>query len=208
MHQFQHRLISLVVFAACGVAPSVARAETPAALSVDVAKVIDSTYAWFQGRETTVQPLRAPLLIDKPALAPSPSLEQPVLNPPLRLSLVARDWGGAFNLAGGKMVSDEVRLSRSSRMVVGRARIDLGKFQPYVHAALGEWRYDPTILPLLPRNQEYATQFAVGFEYRVAKHARLAVEGDYTILCRETREPQNNPTPRVLGAYGVLHTKF
>jgi hypothetical protein len=197
------RLFSVAAFALCAVTPSAARADQPAALSLDVTKVIESSYAWFAGR---AKPVRAPANADKPAAAPAS--EKPVLNPPLRMSLVARDWSGAYDIAGGTMVSDDVRLSRSSRMVLTRVRADLGRVQPYLHAGIGEWRYDPAILTLLPRNQEYATQLAAGFELRVAKYARLAVEADYTILCRETREPQNNPVPRVLGAYAVLNTKF
>lgn len=203
MHHTLHRLISVATFALCGMVPCVAHAESPVALSLDVNKVIESSYAWLQGREKPVRPYA---LRDKPA--ESPESPKPLLTPPLRVSMVARDWSGAYSLSGGTMVSDEVRLSRSSRMVLTRVRADLGRIQPYVHTGLGEWRYDPAILTLLPRNQEYAIQLAAGFEYRVAKHARLAVEADYTILCRESREPQNNPVPRVLGGYAVLHTRF
>ena len=199
-----HRLISIATCALCGIVPGVAHAESPVALSLDVAKVLETSYAWLQNR---AQPVRPYALRDNPAQAAADT-KKPVLSPPLRVSLVARDWSGAHNLTGGTLVSDDVRLSRSSRMVLTRVRADLGAFQPYVHAGLGEWRYDPAILTFLPRNQEYATQLSAGFELKVAKHARFAMEADYTILCRESREPQNNPTPRVLGAYAVLHTKF
>ncbi len=203
MHHTLHRLISVATFTLCAMVPSAAHAESPVALSLDVAKVIESSYSWLQGREKPARPFT---LRDKPA--ETPETAKPLLTPPLRVSMVARDWSGAYSLSGGTLVSDQVRLSRSSRMVLTRVRADLGRIQPYVHTGLGEWRYDPAILTLLPRNQEYAIQLAAGFEYRVAKHARLAVEADYTILCREAREPQNNPVPRVLGGYAVLHAKF
>src|SRR5262249_11493462 len=41
--------------------------------------------------------------------------------PRLRLSLIARDWKGAISLAGrGTIPTDQIRLTRSSRMLVGR----------------------------------------------------------------------------------------
>lgn len=201
-HSLQ-RLFSVAAFAFSGLVPAIAHAEAPVAMSVDIAKVIDSSFDWLQSRAKGVGAARP---ADKPPASLDPT--RPVLNPPIRLSLVARDWSDAFNVAGGTMISDDVRLSRSSRMLLGRARLDLGKFQPYVHTALGEWRYDPAILTFKPRNQEYATQWALGFEYKFAKYGRVGFEADYTLLCRESREPQNNPTPSVLGAYAVLHAKF
>lgn len=204
------RLASLLAFVSCGLAPTVARADNPVALALDVGKVIESSYAWLEGRGSK-QLVVSPRVADKPAATATFTVngtEKPATTPPLRLSLVARDWEGAYTVTGGTMVTDELRLSRSSRMAVARARLDMGSFQPYVHAAMGEWRYDPAILPLLPANKEYASQLAVGFQYRVAKHARLAVEADYTLLCRESREPQNNPSPSVFGSYAVFRTGF
>ncbi len=204
------RLVASVVFGACGLAPTAARADNPVALALDVGKVIESSYAWLEGRgakKEVVPPRPADKPVGTATLTVNGS-ERPATTPPLRLSLVARDWEGAYTVTGGTMVTDELRLSRSSRMAVARARLDMGAFQPYVHAAMGEWRYDPAILPLLPANKEYASQLAVGFQYRVAKHARLAVEADYTLLCRESREPQNNPSPSVFGSYAVFRTGF
>lgn len=198
------RLFSVAAFAVGGLVPSIAHADSPMGMSVDVAKVIESSWNWLESRAKGVGAARP---ADKPPAAAFDPM-RPVLNPPIRLSLVARDWSDAYSVSGGTMISDDVRLSRSSRMVLGRARLDLGDFQPYAHAAIGEWRYDPAILTTKPRNQEYATQMAVGFEYKLAKYARMGFEADYTLLCRETREPQNNPTPSVIGAYAVLHTKF
>lgn len=207
MHQTFKRLLSISTLALGALVPSIAHADAPVALTLDVSKMIESSYAWLQGG--TGKGNRALKEVDKPvALSRDKSDEPQKLTPPIRMSLVARDWDGAFNVSGGTMVSDVVRLSRSSRMAVGRARLDFGKFNPYAHVALGEWRYDPAILTMLPRNQEYATQFAVGFEYKLAKYARLGMEADYTILCRESREPQNNPNPSVLGTYAVVRTLF
>lgn len=209
MQHLTARIVALMVFAIALVAPRAARAEAPIALPMDVSRVIESSYAWFEARTsksspTTTAPLRSIARADKIAQEPSTT----ILNPPIRLALVARDWGSTYTITGRKIATDDVRLSRSQRMLVGRARMDLGKFQPFVHVGLGEWRYDPTIMTLLPSNQEYATQLAAGFEMRIAKYARLAFEADYTLLVREEREAQNHPEPRVLGAFAVMHAKF
>ncbi|MEO6418657.1 MAG: hypothetical protein ABIP39_04580 [Polyangiaceae bacterium] len=93
-------------------------------------------------------------------------------------------------------------------MMVGRVTFGNWRFVPFAHLGLGEWRIDRDFLPLMQRDQEFATQFSAGLEYRLAKYTRLATEADYTVLCREKREPQNLPTPRVLGAFAVLETRF
>lgn len=127
----------------------------------------------------------------------------------LRASVVARDWRGAFAVSGDRsLLSDSFRLTRSSRMIVGRVTLGNWRVRPYAHLGLGEWRIDRDFLPLLPKNQEFATQLSGGVEMRLSKQTRLAWEADYTILCRERREPQNLPTPRVLGTFAVLETRF
>ncbi len=127
----------------------------------------------------------------------------------LHTSIVARDWRGAFAISGaGSLLSDSFRLTRSSRMMVGRITLGNWRLVPFAHLGLGEWRTDRDFLPFMPRNQEFATQFSGGIELRISKQTRLATEADYTVLCREKREPQNLPTPRVLGAFAVLETRF
>jgi hypothetical protein len=222
---FLSRLLGFAALSVTTVAPTIARADAPLALPVDVSHVIESSYAWFEARTSAANDRVGTRAADgKIATAAStpavtsvsyrpldkPSVEAPpvILNPPIRLSLVARDWGRAYGIAGRTTVTDELRLSRSSRMLVGRAKLDLGNFQPFIHVALGEWRYDPTLLPILPSNQEYASQTAAGFELRIAKYARIAVEVDHTLLLRETREPQNNPEANVFGAFAVMSAKY
>jgi len=125
-----------------------------------------------------------------------------------RTAVVARDWGGALALHGRGVATDDVRLSRSSRMVLGRVLLGDGTFVPFAHVGAGQWRYDPEVLPFMPRNQEYATQVAGGVEVRLSPNAAIVWEADYTVLCRERREPQNVPQPHLLGTFAVLATKF
>ena len=69
-----------------------------------------------------------------------------------------------------------------------------------------EWRYDNDLPPDRPRNQEYAAP--AGVRFRLAERAAVAWEADYTLLCRERREPHNLPTPRVLTSFAVLQFGF
>ncbi len=124
-----------------------------------------------------------------------------------RPTLVARDWGGALGVMGDALPTDFIRITHSSRMGLFRLTLGDGAIRPYLHTALGEWRYDRDLLPYLPKDQEYASQFAGGLAVRIGK-TMIACEADYTVLLRERREPQNLPTPYVLGAFAVLDTKF
>jgi hypothetical protein len=79
----------------------------------------------------------------------------------LRTSIVARDWHGAFAVSGeGSLLSDSFRLTRSSRMMIGRVTFGNWRVMPYAHVGLGEWRIDRDFLPLSQANQEFASQFS------------------------------------------------
>jgi len=79
-----------------------------------------------------------------------------------------------------------MRLSASTRMVVGRARLSTTRFTPFVQAGLGQWRVDPAYLPLMPRLIDVAAQVGGGFELRMTKRWQVAVEASTTTLFRET----------------------
>jgi hypothetical protein len=108
-------------------------------------------------------------------------------------SLVARDWGGAQILIGSLMLTDQLRLSRSCRMIVSRVRMADGRVAPFVQAGLGQWRVDTDLMPAMPRDVELAGQLGGGFELALGEHAAIAIETDYTILYREQHEPQMIP---------------
>ena len=173
---------------------------TDSAPALNLAQLVRPRVAAAPGK-----PLQPPRVHVDPDRADSTRAKVDVV----RTSLVARDWRGAVRVAGERsLLSDSFRLTRSSRMIVGRVTLETGRLRPYAHLGLGEWRVDRDVLPLSPRDQEFATQLSGGVELRLAKHARLAWESDYTILCREKREPQNVPTPHVLGSFAVLEAKF
>lgn len=124
------------------------------------------------------------------------------------VSLVARDWEGAQLLLGHLVLTDQLRLSRSSRMVVSRIRLADGRFAPFAHVGLGQWRVDTNLMPVLPRDVELATQVGGGFEIALSRHAALAVEADHTILMREHHEPQMVAEPYVWGAFLAARALF
>jgi hypothetical protein len=108
-----------------------------------------------------------------------------------RLALVARDWGVSQVLWGHLAVTDQFRLSRSSRMVVTRVRLADGRFTPFVHAGVGQWRADTSVVPSLSSDMELAGQVGGGFELEVAPRFVIALEADCTLLYREGHDDLN-----------------
>lgn len=110
------------------------------------------------------------------------------------LSLVARDWGSAYRVAGDRLaLVDALRLTSSTRMVLGRVRMSDSRIAPYAQVGLGQWRTDPYLLPLTPRYEEIAAQAAGGVEVRLYKTWEVALEANTTMLYRETREEGDYP---------------
>jgi hypothetical protein len=102
-----------------------------------------------------------------------------------RLALVARDWGASQVLWGTLAVTDQFRLSRSSRMVVSRVRLSEGRLMPFAHLGVGQWRADTSVVPLLSSDVQLAGQLGGGFELEVAPRMIVALEGDCTVLYHE-----------------------
>ncbi len=114
--------------------------------------------------------------------------ESPWMGTSPHVSLVARDWSGAQLLVGYLLLTDQVRLSRSCRMVLSRLRLVDGKFTPFIQVGFGQWRVDTDLMPFRPRDVELAAQSGGGFELALGEHAALAVEADVTLLDRDERE--------------------
>jgi hypothetical protein len=123
-------------------------------------------------------------------------------------SLVAHDWGGPRLFVGHLSPVDQMRLSRSSRMLVGRIRVPLARVVPFVQLGLGQWRIDPELLPY--RNDAaYAAQLGYGFEVMVSPHATVVFEADSTFLYRD-RDPrcvQARP-PAMWGSFVAARARF
>jgi hypothetical protein len=138
--------------------------------------------------------------------APSPDVRWLGASP--HVSVVARDWGSAQIVVGHLSLTDQSRLTRSSRMFITRVRIADGRLAPFAQAGLGQWRIDADLLPSLPRDVELAAQLGGGFELAVARLATLALEADYTVLYREQHEPQMVCGPHLWGAFLAGRMRF
>jgi hypothetical protein len=112
-----------------------------------------------------------------------------------RVTLVARDWASSTRLAGDRLsLVDAMRLSASTRMVVGRARLSATRFTPFVQIGIGQWRVDRNYLPLTPHSIEVASQLGSGFELRLTRGWQVAAETTVTTLIRYGQSntlPQN-----------------
>jgi hypothetical protein len=125
-----------------------------------------------------------------------------------RLTLVARDWSGAQLFAGRLSLTDQIRLIRSSRMVLGRVRFGSGRLAPFSQIGLGQWRIDGDLMPAMPHKVEPAGQLGGGFELRLGSRAVVALEADYTLLCPLDDSPQALPDARPWIASFVGRTSF
>ena len=124
------------------------------------------------------------------------------------ISLIARDWGGAQVIFGHLALTDQVRLTRSSRMVVSRVRLADGRVAPFVQGGIGQWRVDTDLMPVLPRDVELATQLGGGVEVAFPHALTLAIEADHTILIREEHEPQMISPPHLWGTFLAARIVF
>lgn len=113
------------------------------------------------------------------------------------VSLVARDWGSSFRVAGERLaLVDALRLTSSTRMVLTRFRITDSRISPFAQVGLGQWRTDPYLLPLTPSYMELAAQAAAGVELRIMGSWQIALESTMTSIYRE-RSDRSMPTPHV-----------
>lgn len=125
-----------------------------------------------------------------------------------RVSLLARDWSGTGVLVGHLSPTDQVRLSRSSRMLIARVRVTGGPFAAFLQAGVGQWRIDTDLLPTFRPDVEIAGQPGAGFEVTLAPSVVIALETDYTILYREQHEPQMVCRPELWGALLAARGRF
>ncbi len=191
-------------FAAATLATAEVRAEAPASVGrgVDWVKMLEELDGLARGRGP--EKLRAPSLMQQ-----DPRTSQLVVQNSgnawfgvaPRVTLVARDWGGAFRLAGDRLsLVDAIRLSSSTRMVMTRVRLSgagSAKIVPFVQLGAGQWRTDPNLLPLTPRDTEVAAQLGAGFEVTLAPMWQLACESSATMLVRDGRAETSIPQTRM-----------
>lgn len=125
-----------------------------------------------------------------------------------RVSLLARDWSGTGVLVGRLSPTDQVRLSRSSRMLLARVRATGGPIVPFLQAGVGQWRIDTDLLPAFRPDVEIAGQPGAGLEVTLTPSIVVALETDYTILYREQHEPQMVCRPDLWGSMLAARGRF
>jgi hypothetical protein len=124
------------------------------------------------------------------------------------ISLVARDWSGAQLLIGHLMLTDQVRLSRSCRMVLSRLRLADGRIAPFAQVGLGQWRVDTDLMPAMHGDSKLAGQLGGGFEVAVSSRAAVALEADYTLPYREQGDAEVLTASHPWVTFVAAHARF
>ena len=140
--------------------------------------------------------------------APDPSGPVRWLGASPRISLIARDWGDSQRLVGRLALVDQMRPTRSSRMIVTRLRLSDGRIAPFAQVGLGEWRVDTTVVPTLPGDRAFAGQIGAGFELQVSSQWVVALENDWTILHTEDDAMRAVAQPTLWGAFIASRARF
>ncbi len=124
----------------------------------------------------------------------------------LKMSILLRDWQGATHLAGGPMaVTDAIRASSASRMLVARVGLGGGRIVPYIHIGAGQWREPAQRLLYAP--VEIAGEAGAGIEARIASWCALAVEYDWTAVYIDDHR-SNGIAPQTSGAFAVARFDY
>lgn len=127
------------------------------------------------------------------------------------LSLLARDWKGGARLAGAQLtLTDSIRLSRSSQMIMTRVRLGekWSRIQPFAQIGFGQWRVDTDLMPQMRQDPEIAAQSGAGLEIRLTRAWQLAAEFNVTVLYREKYEPEHFARPRMWGSFLASRVEF
>jgi hypothetical protein len=183
----QRSILGAVLALAASLTPSVAAADDAVRLSLDwdkLAVLLHEGPASLLPRETGLSGLGGHAETVDQAHGGVPSTW---IGMSPRLALVARDWGVTQVLWGHLAVTDQFRLSRSSRMVVTRLRLVDGRLSPFLHVGVGQWRADTSVVASLSSDVVLAGQLGGGFELEVAPRTVIALQADCTMLYREGR---------------------
>ena len=197
------RFAAAALFLSCLIFPVRARAESMR-LHVNWGALVPTTQTWLRSQTH-----------NKDHASPIASLrrvvddESAVFGTNPRVALILRDWEGGHRLAGGYLsVTDAIRMSRSSRMLMGRVSLTSGFIMPFVQFGAGQWRVDKDMQPYLPGDVSIAAMLGGGFEIGIAHKLALAVETDWTVLYRETREASNIDAAHIFAAFGAVRLEL
>jgi hypothetical protein len=195
-----HRFLAVSLFLVCSFACPRLHAESMR-LAVDWGRALALGESWVHDRKH-----------HKDHASPIASLrhdsdddESSFLGTNPRFSIVLRDWEGGHHLAGGLLsVTDAIRMSRSSRMLLSRMTMTSGQVMPFVQFGAGQWRVDKDMQPFLPKDVELAALLGCGFDFALTHNLAVALETDWTILYRETREATNIGAAHIFSSFAAL----
>lgn len=126
-----------------------------------------------------------------------------------RTQIVLRDWGSALKVTGERLsMTDLVTLSRSTRMVLGRAILAEGRVAPFVQIGIGQWRVDPAIASLMPFARRMAASAGIGAELEISSHVSAAFEVNLTTLVREGRAADDHPEAHLVTSLLALRARL
>jgi hypothetical protein len=186
--------LGLILAALCATRASYADLRA----TIDLPWLVRQSESWLDQAMHPAAPRNAALARDVA------DRHQPVVP---RGTAIARDFDGSLPIPGSNvLVTDRVRVSRSTRMLFGRARVDWLGIVPYVQAGVGLWRPDRDAIFIA--HQDYAAQVGAGFEASIARRGQLGLECNHTWLYREERDDTKVPHLRVLSVFGVLRAEF
>jgi hypothetical protein len=188
------RVLAFAITLAVALASTSARAEESLHLGVDWGKL-----------DEVLRNASGPLTLGAEPERPQSALMRTVP----RMSIVARDWGASQPLFGPLGPTDQLRLSRSLRMVVARLRLGGGRIAPFAQIGFGQWRVDTSVVAM-PNDEELAGQVGGGLELHVVRGVVVALEGSCTMLYREGSERVGLPlvSPNLWGGLLAARARF
>lgn len=177
-----------------------------ARVAVDWERLFERGDAWLRG--TPSQDLAPLKVAGPPESAPMPLRKANAAWRP-RAQIVLRDWGSALKVTGEKLsMTDLVTLSRSTRMVLGRATFGDGRFVPFIQVGFGQWRVDPALSSLMPYARRMATSAGIGGEVELSSHVSAAFEVNLTTLVREGRTADDHPEAHLVTSLFALRARL
>jgi hypothetical protein len=202
-YEWRRALVATIVALVAMLAPKAARADEVG--SVEWSKFYAAAEGIMRGKFVREEPTsRAAQSSDAMARtdARSPGgATNPWFGVDPHVSVVARDWGEGFRLYGAPMaLSDQLRLTRSSRMIMSRVRLGNGRIVPFLQVGAGQWRVDTSTLPAMHYDIQIASHAGWGLEAHLARNFDIVAESSSTFIMRDSREPGSVVATRIFGA--------
>ncbi len=143
-----------------------------------------------------------------PPLMPTLPEDTPLVGQKLNLSLYLRDRNGSAPLLGvdDRSAIDFAKVSRSTRMIFGRALLGKGRIQPFAQIGAGYFRMDTDTRYV--GDLKVGVQYGLGVQIRLNPSCAIAVEANQSLFYRDPRVPQHFAPGGVFSVYAALRLQF